>query len=482
MSLFPHNKLTPDPYDYLHGFDNDHQSEAIPHTLPTRGNTPQQVSHNLYAEQLSGTSFTTPRALNKRSWLYRIKPTCAHIPFRPVGEKSRLVSASLLTQFDSSTTSVTPNQLRWKPLPFPADNEKLDFLQGLYTVAGAGSVDLKTGLAIHLYSCNSSMTDKAYINADGDYLIVPQVGSLTVQTEFGVLHVQPMQIVVVPRGMAFSIIVHNDGDLNGKHIGSGSRGYVLEVYNNHFQLPELGVIGANGLANVKDFQIPVAAYEDNIYNEYDGDNYSGGMTVVQKFCGEWFYTVRDSSVFDVVAWSGNYTPYKYDLTKFCPVNAVLYDHMDPSIFTVLTCPSAEPGVAVADFVIFPPRYAVQEDTFRPPYYHRNCMSEYMGNIVGEYEAKPDGFQPGGGSLHSCMTGHGPDSTTFEKASTAELKPVRMTDQSMSFMFESTYFLRTSKWAMQAERYDPLYYKCWQPLQRNFRAPSAVKHANGVNGK
>lgn len=435
--------IDPSKLQYHSGFNNTFISEALVHSVPVGQNNPQKCPYNTYAEQLSGTSFTTPRAHNRRTWLYRIIPTCVHQPYQLLSsEQSKYIS----TEFTSikSAKSITPNQLRWLPAEFPRD--PTTFLQGIHTVCSSGTPEQKSGLAIHIYTCNQSMINTAHVNNDGDYLIVPQQGNLTIRTEFGILHVQPREICVIQRGMTFSVSVSGD-----------TRGYILEVYNSHFELPELGPIGANGLANARDFGAPHASYENNTQH----------YNIINKYANQFYHTVRDCSPYDVVGWHGNYVPYKYDLNKFCPAGAVLFDHMDPSIFTVLTCASDTPGVAVADFVIFPPRYAVQEHTFRPPYYHRNVMSEYMGNICGSYEAKQGAFLPGGASLHSCGIGHGPDRATFDKASTEQQVPVRMPDHSLSFMFETTYMLETSEYAMVAERLDVDYYKCWEPLQRNF---------------
>uniref|UniRef100_A0A915CUE2 Homogentisate 1,2-dioxygenase n=1 Tax=Ditylenchus dipsaci TaxID=166011 RepID=A0A915CUE2_9BILA len=363
---------------YLSGLGNEFSSTAPDHpdALPKNGqNSPQQCPLGLYAEQLSGSAFTAPRAVNKRSWLYRICPSVVHKPFE------RVVNHRFTNKFEKFMPN--PNQMRWKPANMP-DADGVDFVEGLYTVCGAGDPFIRNGISIHNYSCNTSMNNKAMQNADGDFLIVPQHGSLKVTTEFGLLLVGPQEIVVIPQ----------------------------EVFGTHFQLPELGPIGANGLANPHDFLTPLACFE-----EHENVNY----VIVNKYQGELFKAQQDHSPFDVVAWKGNYVPFKYDLRRFMTINTVSFDHCDPSIFTVLTAPSAHPGVAIADFVIFPPRWGVAEHTFRPPYYHRNCMSEYMGLITGNYEAKSQGFQPGGASLHSMMTPHGPDYNCFEKASTCKLK-------------------------------------------------------------
>ncbi|KAI1692099.1 homogentisate 1,2-dioxygenase domain-containing protein [Ditylenchus destructor] len=432
---------------YLSGFGNEFNSTApgYPDALPPNGqNNPQQCPYGLYCEQLSGTAFTVPRKDNKRTWLYRALPSVVHKPF----VSSNLSNAEHFTN-NFSDFKPNPNQLRWKPFPIP-ELEGIDFVEGLYTVCGAGDPTVRNGIAIHNYSCNASMINSAIQNADGDFLIVPQLGSLKIITELGRLLVEPYEIVVIPQGIRFSVQV--DGP---------SRGYVLEVFGAHFQLPDLGPIGANGLANPHDFLTPTAWFDETAKDGID-------FKIINKYQGTFFEASH--SPFDVVAWKGNYVPFKYDLRRFMTINSVSFDHCDPSIFTVLTAPTSEPGVALADFVIFPPRWGVAEHTFRPPYYHRNCMAEYMGLIMGSYEAKGGGFQPGGASLHSMMTPHGPDYNCFQKASTEELKPQRVAESTMSFMFESSLGLVVTDWANNAGHLDREYYKDWLPLTRHFPQP------------
>ncbi|XP_046463936.1 homogentisate 1,2-dioxygenase-like [Daphnia pulex] len=426
---------------YLTGFGNEFATEdpRCPASLPAGQNTPQVCPYGLYAEQLSGSAFTAPRETNRRTWFYRIRPAVVHRPFQ------RIDSSHLTVDFSAHPPN--PNQMRWKPFDIPTDGQ-VDFVQGLRTVCGAGQPATRSGLAVHIYTCNVGMENKSMQNSDGDFLIVPQQGTLRIKTEFGRLVVAPNEICVIQQGMRFSV------DVEGP-----TRGYILEVYDTHFILPNLGPIGANGLANPRDFKTPSAWFED-----LDVEH-----TVVNKYGGHLFQAVQDHSPYDVVAWHGNYAPYKYDLADFMVINSVAYDHCDPSIFTVLTCPSVRPGVAIADFVIFPPRWAVTERTFRPPYYHRNCMSEFMGLIQGKYEAKEEGFQPGGATLHSIMTPHGPDAACFEGASKAELKPARVADGTQSFMFESSLMLAVTEWAEETcSKLDKAYYECWQPLKKHFR--------------
>ncbi|GAM20578.1 hypothetical protein SAMD00019534_037530 [Acytostelium subglobosum LB1] len=427
----------PSKYQYQSGFGNTFESEAIKGSLPYGQNTPQNCPYGLYAEQLSGNAFTVPRATQQRSWLYRIRPSVVHTPLVP------FTQPTLMT---SNYDTINPNQLRWKP--FPIAEKEHDFIDGMITIAGAGHPSVRHGIAVHIYTATKSMGDKSFYNSDGDFLIVPQQGTLDIQTEFGFLEVHSGEICVIQRGIVFSV-----------NVSGPSRGYILEIFGSHFRLPDLGPIGANGLANPRDFLSPVAAFEERECNHVK----------INKFGGKLFTSTQTNSPYNVVAWHGNYCPYKYDLNLFCAVNSVTFDHMDPSIFTVLTAPTNEPGVAAADFVIFPPRWMVQENTFRPPYYHRNCMSEFMGLIRGVYEAKKEGFLPGGGSLHSFMTPHGPDADTFNAAIKSEQKPTKIPDVALAFMFESSLILGISEYANK-NYIDDDYWKCWQQCNSHFQPP------------
>ncbi|MEO0316295.1 MAG: homogentisate 1,2-dioxygenase [Pseudomonadota bacterium] len=422
---------------YQSGFGNEFATEAMPGVLPAGQNSPQKVAHGLYAEQLSGTAFTAPRSENQRSWLYRIRPAAMHQPFAKVFHPT-LQSGP----FDEIAAS--PNQLRWNPFPIPST--PADFIEGLMTIAGNGSADSQTGVAIHVYAANRSMQDRFFYNADGELLIVPQQGGVSLRTEFGVLDMAPGEIAVVPRGVRFAVDLQADS----------ARGYVCENYGQLLRLPDLGPIGANGLANPRDFLAPVAAYEDR----------EGQFELLAKFGGKLWSAAIDHSPLDVVAWHGNYTPYKYNLASFNAMNSVSFDHADPSIFTVLTSPSGIPGTANMDFVIFPPRWMVAEHTFRPPWFHRNVMSEYMGLVYGEYDAKAEGFLPGGGSLHNCMSGHGPDATTFEAASNAVLQPQKL-DKTMAFMFETRLLIHPTRFAMESPQLQKDYLQCWHGLKKHF---------------
>jgi homogentisate 1,2-dioxygenase len=423
---------------YQSGFGNDFATEAIAGALPVGQNSPQKAPFGLYAEQFSGSPFSAPRAMNRRTWLYRIRPSVLHKPFRQI-------SNNLIRSAPFNETPSTPNQLRWDPLPLP--KRPTDFIDGLTTMGGNGDVGASAGAGIHIYATNSPMRDRFFYNADGEMLIVPERGRLLIHTELGRLEVAPGEICVLPRGLKFQIDLP-DGE---------ARGYVCENYGAHFKLPDLGIIGANGLANSRHFLTPVASYEDR----------EGDLRIIAKFQGNLWEAIIDHSPLDVVAWHGNYTPYKYDLANFNAINTVSFDHPDPSIFTVLTSASETPGTANVDFVIFPPRWMVAEHTFRPPYFHRNVMSEFMGLIFGQYDAKAEGFVPGGASLHNCMSAHGPDAEAFEKASNADLKPERY-EKTLAFMFETRFVIRPTKFAMETASLQKDYFECWQGLKKHFK--------------
>jgi homogentisate 1,2-dioxygenase len=423
---------------YQSGFANDFATEALPGALPIGRNSPQRVAYGLYAEQLSGTAFTAPRAHNRRSWLYRIRPAAVHKPFTHLGQ------GRLVANF-ADVPPTPPNQLRWDPLPMPST--PTDFIDGWVTMAGNGAAESMTGCAIHLYAANRSMQDRFFYSADGELLIVPQQGKLAIWTELGKVDVEPFEIAVIPRGVRFSVAL-----LDGE-----ARGYICENFGALLQLPDLGPIGSNGLANPRDFLTPNAAYEDR----------EGDFELVAKLNGVLWRAEIDHSPLDVVAWHGNYAPYKYDLRRFNTIGSISFDHPDPSIFLVLQSPSSTPGVDSVDFVIFPPRWLAAEDTFRPPWFHRNVASEFMGLVHGVYDAKAEGFLPGGASLHNCMSGHGPDAGTFERASKSDTsKPAKVGD-TMAFMFETRTLIRPTQFALDSAQLQANYFECWQGLTRRF---------------
>ena len=416
---------------YLSGFGSHHESEALTGALPVGRNSPQKVPFGLYAEQLSGSSFTMPRAQNLRSWLYRLRPSAMHKPYRRIGE-------GMVRTAPSHEAECSPNRLRWSALDPPV--EPVDFLDGLHTLATCGDARLQHGCGAHVYVANRSMEERRFCyDADGELLVVPQHGGLTFATELGRLRVEPGEVAVIPRGIKFRVEID----------GGWVRGYVCENYGAPLRLPELGPIGSNGLANPRDFLAPTAAFEDR----------DAPTEVIAKFAGHLWSAQHEHSPLDVVAWHGNYYPYKYDLARFNAMNTVSFDHPDPSIFTVLTSPSETPGAANVDFVIFPPRWMVAQDTFRPPYFHRNVMSEFMGRGRGEYDAKKGGFGPGGASLHAAMSSHGPDRASYDQAIAAELAP-HYVDGTLAFMFETRYLLEPTAFAQATPTLDRDYDAAW----------------------
>ncbi len=423
---------------YMSGFGNDFETEALPGAVPQGRNSPQKCPYGLYAEQLSGSPFTAPRATNQRSWAYRIRPSVLH--------SGRFVKADmgLWRAPPCREVDTPPDQLRWSPTPIP--DAPLAFPQGVRTMTTAGDAAAQTGMAAHVYVLNRSMNNEVFVNADGEMLFVPQQGSLRLVTELGVIDAAPGDIACVPRGLKFRVEL----------MDNPARGYICENFGAPFRLPERGPIGANCLANARDFLTPVAAYEDR----------ETPHTLFAKVDGGLWRTELGHSPLDVVGWHGNYAPYKYDLRRFSPVGAVLFDHPDPSIYTVLTAPSDTPGMANIDLVIFPERWMTAENTFRPPWYHVNIMSEFMGLIYGVYDAKPQGFMPGGMSLHNSMMPHGPDLDAFEHASAVELKPMKL-ENTLAFMFETRFRQNVTRHAAELATRQDVYVDCWKGLKRRF---------------
>ena len=424
---------------YMPGFGNDFETEALPRALPIGQNSPQRCAYGLYAEQLSGSPFTAPRGANERSWLYRMRPSVQHAKgFR------RIANAHWKTAPAAIDHDLPLGQLRWGPVPIP--REPLTFVTGMRTITTAGDANTQTGMAAHVYLATQSMVDDYFYNTDGELLIVPQENGLVFLTEFGRIDVTPGEICIIPRGVKFRVEL----------AGGPSRGYVCENYGAKFTLPDRGPIGANCLANARDFKTPVAWFEEK----------ETGCRLTIKWCGGFHAAAIGHSPLDVVAWHGNYAPYKYNLRHYSPVGAIGFDHPDPSIFTVLTAPSETPGTANIDFVIFPERWLVAEHSFRPPWYHMNIMSEFMGLIYGVYDAKPEGFVPGGISLHNCMLPHGPDKQAYDHATKGELVPVKLTG-TMAFMFETRFPQHVTKFAAELPTLQQDYAECWTPLAKQF---------------
>ena len=424
---------------YMSGFGNGFETEALPGALPVGRNSPQKCAYGLYAEQISGSPFTAPRATNERTWLYRIRPTLAH------WSAFHKIDMAFWRTAPAQEPQVAPAPLRWDPIDIPS--EPLSFIEGIRTMTTAGDAGSHTGMGTHLYFATRSMQDEYFYNADAEMLIVPQHGELRFCTEFGTINVMPGEICVIPRGVKIRVEL-----LDGP-----ARGYICENYGAALSLPERGPIGANCLANPRDFLTPIAAYEDH----------DGPGTLMVKWDGVLWASEIQHSPLDVVAWHGNYAPYKYDLRSFSPVGPLLFDHADPSIFTVLTSASETPGTANIDFVIFPDRWLVAENTFRPPWYHMNVMSEFMGLIYGVYDAKTGGgFAPGGVSLHNTMLPHGPDTDAFEKASHAPLAPHKL-EGTLAFMFETRFLQRVTRFAAEHPALQKSYGSYGGKLKKHF---------------
>jgi homogentisate 1,2-dioxygenase len=420
----------------LSGFGNEFATEALPGMLPVGQNSPQRHKFGLYTEQISGTPFTVPRREARRTWLYRLRPSAMHPAYR------RIDNGALCAPL----ADPTPNRLRWDPPAMPAG--EADFVAGLFTLAAAPEAP-GGGVSVHLFHANRPMR-RVFWNADGELLIVPQQGRLALATELGRLAVAPGEIAVIPRGIRFRVDLP-DGT---------ARGYICENHGAVLRLPDLGPIGANGLANPRDFMAPSAWFEDS--NE--------PTEIVQKFQGALWAATLDHSPLDVLAWHGNLTPYTYDLARFMAINTVSFDHCDPSIFTVLTSPTDTPGTANLDFVIFPPRWSVAEHSFRPPWFHRNVMNEFMGLIHGAYDGKRGGFLPGGASLHPMMSAHGPDAPVTEAAMAADLKPQKI-ENTLAFMFETRALLRPTRQALELPELQRDYDSVWNGLGRAFTGPA-----------
>ncbi len=429
---------------YLSGFGNEFETEALPNALPRGRNNPRRCEYGLYAEQLSGTAFTAPSSKNKRSWLYRIRPSVKHWTAPDEIDVPNWRSAP-----EASLT--VPTQYRWDPISL--DGMDANWISGMHTMTLCGDLSLQTGMATHVYAFGQSMMTDYFCNADGELLVIPQTGKLRFITELGALVVEPQEIAVIPRGVVYKVEI----------IEGPCRGFVCENYGQLFTLPERGPIGANGMANARDFKAPIASFHDSEEESH----------VTYKWSGKFFRSKLDHCPLDVVAWHGNYYPYKYDLRDYSPIGSISFDHPDPSIFTVLTSPSELDGTANVDFVVFKERWLVGENTFRPPWYHRNAMSEFMGNIHGVYDAKPSGFGPGAMSLHNMFVPHGPDSAAFEKGASESDDPVLLKD-TMSFMLETRFVQQVTTYALNDAPLQKDYPKCWDAVDKKFDGSAGVK--------
>ena len=426
--------------DYMSGFGNTFETESIQGALPKGQNSPQNCNFNLYAEQLSGSPFSSPLVNNERSWLYRLRPSVKHS-----GNYKKIIMKNWKSGPHIGEHNLPIGQYRWDP--FNLESNEINFIHGVKTITVSGDVNMHLGMSSSVYMFNVSMKNTVFTNADAEMLFIPYLGTLILFTEMGKIKIKPGEIAVLPRGITVKISTSDEI----------SKGYICENYGSKFNLPDKGVVGANCLANARDFKVPVAAFE-----ELDNTH-----TSILKWCGSFYETSISHSPLDVVAWHGNYAPYCYNLKDFSPIGATRFDHPDPSIYTVLTSKSEIPGNSNVDFLIFPERWSVAENTFRPPWYHKNIMSEFMGLIYGKYEARPDGFLPGGISLHNTMLPHGPDAMTFEKATEERLKPQKIKN-TLAFMFETRFPQHVTKFASKSDQLQQNYIDCWKNIQKHFK--------------
>ena len=428
------------------GFANAFESEALPDALPRDQNSPRLSAYGLYAEQINATGFVARREHNRRSWVYRIRPAAQHSKLEPLDHPTY--------RQDFDLDNPEPNLSGWAPLPMP--DSPTDFVDGIYTLGGSGGAEVRRGFAVHLYVANRSMENRSFYNADGEMLLVPQQGKLTLQTESGVLDVDPGMVAIIPRGLKFSVLLREDH----------ARGYIGEVFGRSFHLPERGPVGANGLADSRHFRAPVAYHENRLVP---------GYSITAKFCGKLFGATQDYSPYDVVAWHGDYTPYVYELRHFSPVINGRMDHADPSIFSVLTAPLDEEGANNLDFVFFPPRWDVSEGTFRPPFFHRNAVTEING-IIRDPAGYKAPFYSGGCFITPAMTAHGIRAGGVEgflsMSDEAADRPHRFRDNSMWFQFETVLPFYLTSWAKKAGQRIDDWHHIWGTYRDHYQPPNS----------
>lgn len=406
-----------------HGFGGHHRGEALAGAVPGRQNTPRHAPYGLHSEQVSGTGFVAPRRENLRSWLYRIRPSAQHTRFSPVDHPR--------VSHDFEIQS-SPNLSAWSQIVDDSEGPQ-DFVAGLTTLGGAGNPALRRGFALHGYRATADMEDHAFTNADGDLLVLPQQGRLIALTEFGALEVEPGEVLLLPRGLRVSILVP-DGE---------AQGYAAEIFAGHFQLPERGPIGANGLVDERHFRGPTPYYEDRL---------APGFRMTHKFGGALSEATQDHSPFDVVGWHGAYLPLAYRFSAFSPVSNTAFDHTDPSAFTVLSAALDEEGANALDLVVFPARWDPTEHTFKPPYFHRNVTTEINGIIEDPSLNAP--FTTGMVFVTPSMTPHGVRAGAVErflaKSDEAADRPTKSSSKSLWFQFETALHFHRTEWAKRTD--------------------------------
>ncbi|EER04290.1 Homogentisate 1,2-dioxygenase, putative [Perkinsus marinus ATCC 50983] len=313
----------------------------------------------------------------------------------------------------------------------------VDWVDSLFTIA------YHKGASCGVYDFGKDMSEssRVFIHHDADVMFLPRENVLKIRTELGVLRGGPREMILIPKGIKFTVDKANSGR---------AKGYFLENYGAPFKIPDLGPIGiTSGLAHPRHFRAPTASTVEN----------RGASELISKFSGRMYLSKLNKTPYDVVGWYGNYYPTVYDLGLFMAINTVTYDHPDPSIGVVLQSPSLSyaPGTANIDFVIFPPRWLTAENTFRPPWFHRNVMSEFMGLLYGGYDAK-QGFKPGCSSIHNQLSPHGPDLATTTSSSN-DGKPERY-HGTLAFMWESDRIWIPTKQALEVLK-DDTYVDCWK---------------------
>lgn len=432
-----------DPYTYLHGFGNYHSSEALPGAVPLVNNAPQVPPLNLRTERVSGSAFTATRDRNFQTWLYRANSSLQHGEFVPLEVTSGYGP-------DLQAKHLNPNSVSWDNVPVP---EVAHWINGQQFMGRNGEPQKKEGIAIWLFNVTQDMPARhAFSSLDGELLVVPQSGAIDITTEMGRMVVRQNEIAVIPRNLRHRVTLID---------GKPCRGYVCELYQGHFQLPNLGIIGSTGLANVRDFEIPTAYFEGQVVDgKAVAATSEGEWTIVSRLDTRRWHCTQSRTPFDVAGWHGTSYPYKYDLAKFCVMGNLLFDEHDPCLFTVLSAPNhgASPGTAVVDFAVIPPRYMSAEDTMWLPYFHRNTMQEFYAPIV--YDQDPqhpfnrqsrkggNRFKPFAAGLHGAMSTHGPGEAEFQMMRRIDtLTPTKIgTEGVLVFLFETERPVVLSDWA------------------------------------
>lgn len=434
-------------------------SEAVSGAVPAVNNSPQKPPLGLRTERISGGSFVAPRELSYQTWLYRLRASIAH------SDWARLRVSGADEGYGPPSpvrpANVTPNSRLWGGFPAPAAGSH--WANGQQLLGRNGDPQAKEGMALWVFSVTASMPPRqAFASLDGEALVIPQSGALDIQTELGRLVVRQNEIAVIPRNVRYRVCLPE---------GKPCRGYVCELYQGHFRLPDLGVIGSTGLANVRDFQVPKAFVDATVHSHLGTTQApgpgaptgvdDGEWSIVARLVGNLWHCTQAHTPFDVVGWHGTCYPFKYDLARFCALGNLVFDEHDPSLFVVLTARhhGAEPTTAVVDFAVIPPRWMAARDTNWLPYFHRNTMQEFFGPIValqdGAHPLNATGetnrFAPFGAGLNGCMSTHGPSERDFQAARARDTTTPAFVggDEGVTiFLVETERPLLLSDWAME----------------------------------